>query len=55
MGKYRSEKPPSKPRADIRIRIRGRIIRVHVSETVIRAIIRIATDLRTVRDKPVYQ
>jgi len=55
MGNIALPNPPSKPRADIRIRIRGRIIRVHVGETVIRAIIRIATDLRTVRDKPVYQ
>ena len=33
-------------RADIRIRIRGRIVRVHVSEPVIRAIIRVTANIR---------
>lgn len=34
-------------RADIRIRIRGRIVRVHVSEPVIRTVIRVAANIRT--------
>lgn len=34
-------------RADIRIRIRGRIVRVHVSEPVIRTVIRVTANIRT--------
>lgn len=34
-------------RADIRIRIRGRIVGVHVSEPVIRTVIRVAANIRT--------
>ena len=38
----------SKPRANVRIRIRRRIIRVHVSETIIRAIVSITANIRPV-------